>query len=67
MSKLTPVLSANWDEKDSFTFEGYKRNGGYNAVAKALSMEPDAVISMIKDSGLRGRGGGQWLGAAFGA
>jgi NADH-quinone oxidoreductase subunit F len=57
MSKLTPVLSANWDEKDSFTFEGYKRNGGYNAVAKALSMEPDAVISMIKDSGLRGRGG----------
>jgi NADH-quinone oxidoreductase subunit F len=57
MSKLTPVLSANWDEKDSFTIEGYKRNGGYNAVAKALTMEPDAVIAMIKDSGLRGRGG----------
>ena len=57
MSKLTPVLSANWDEKDSFTIEGYKRNGGYNAVAKALTMEPDAVIAMIKESGLRGRGG----------
>ena len=57
MSKLTPVLSANWDEKDSFTIEGYKRNGGYSAVAKALAMEPDAVITMIKDSGLRGRGG----------
>ena len=23
MSKLTPVLSAHWDEKDSFTIEGY--------------------------------------------
>ena len=57
MNKLTPVLSANWDEKDSFTIEGYKRNGGYSAVAKALAMEPDAVITMIKDSGLRGRGG----------
>ena len=57
MSKLTPVLSANWDDKDSFTIEGYKRAGGYQAVTKALAMEPDAVISMIKDSGLRGRGG----------
>jgi len=57
MSKLTPVLSANWDDKDSFTIEGYKRTGGYQAVTKALAMEPDEVITMIKDSGLRGRGG----------
>ena len=56
-NKLTPVLSVNWDEKDSFTIEGYKRNGGYQAVTKAFAMEPDAVIQMIKDSGLRGRGG----------
>lgn len=57
MSKLTPVLSAHWDEKDSFTIVGYQRNGGYNAVKKALAMEPDAVIQLVKDSGLRGRGG----------
>ena len=57
MSKLTPVLSANWDQKDSFTLEAYKRNGGYTAIAKALSMKPDEVIQMVKDSGLRGRGG----------
>jgi NADH-quinone oxidoreductase subunit F len=57
MSKLTPVLSANWDQKDSFTLEAYKRNGGYTAVAKALSMKPDEVIQTVKDSGLRGRGG----------
>ena len=57
MSKLTPVLSANWDQKDSFTLDGYKRNGGYSAISKALTMQPDEVIQLVKDSGLRGRGG----------
>ena len=57
MSKLTPVLSAAWDQADSFTLEGYKRNGGYAAIAKALGMSADEVITTIKDSGLRGRGG----------
>ena len=57
MTKLTPVLSAHWDDKDSFTIEGYKRHGGYKAAEKALAMNPDDVIQMVKDSGLRGRGG----------
>jgi NADH-quinone oxidoreductase subunit F len=57
MSLLTPVLSAHWDEKDSFTIDAYKRNGGYQAAQKALAMDPDAVIQLVKDSGLRGRGG----------
>ena len=54
---LKPVLSAHWDEKDSFTMAGYQRHGGYEAAKKALSMDADAVIQVIKDSGLRGRGG----------
>jgi NADH:ubiquinone oxidoreductase subunit F (NADH-binding) len=57
MTKLAPVLSAHWDERDSFTIEAYKRHGGYTASAKALAMDPDAVIQLVKDSGLRGRGG----------
>jgi NADH-quinone oxidoreductase subunit F len=57
MTTLTPVLSAHWDEKDSFTMAGYQRHGGYGAAAKALKMEPDVVIQLVKDSGLRGRGG----------
>jgi NADH-quinone oxidoreductase subunit F len=57
MTKLTPVLSAHWDEVDSFTIAAYKRNGGYTAIAKALEMQPDEVIQLVKDSGLRGRGG----------
>jgi NADH-quinone oxidoreductase subunit F len=57
MSKLTPVLSANWDQADSFTIDGYKRVGGYTAFTKALAMNPDEIIQLVKDSGLRGRGG----------
>ena len=54
---LKPVLSAHWDEPDSFTIEGYRRHGGYEAAKKALAMDPDALIQLVKDSGLRGRGG----------
>jgi len=57
MSTLSPVLSAHWDEPDSFTIAAYKRHGGYGALAKALKLTPDEVIALIKDSGLRGRGG----------
>ena len=54
---FTPVLSRHWDDTDSFTLEGYTRAGGYTALPKALAMEPDALIALVKDSGLRGRGG----------
>jgi NADH-quinone oxidoreductase subunit F len=54
---LTPVLSAHWDEPDSFTIDGYRRHGGYEALSTALNMHSDDVIDLIKASGLRGRGG----------
>ena len=54
---LTPVLSAHWDELDSYKISGYQRHGGYTAVKKAFATGPDEIISIVKDSGLRGRGG----------
>jgi NADH-quinone oxidoreductase subunit F len=54
---LTPILTAHWGEPDSFTLAGYRRNGGYSALPKALAMQPDDVIAAVKASGLRGRGG----------
>ena len=56
-SVLIPTLTARWDEPDSFTLAGYRRSGGYQALPVALGMDQDAVIQMVKDSGLRGRGG----------
>ena len=35
----------------------YLELDGYKAVQKALGMSPDAIITEVKDSGLRGRGG----------
>jgi len=54
---LTPALTAYWDQPDSFTLEGYRRDGGYRALPKALAMSPDEVIANVKESVLRGRGG----------
>lgn len=54
---LAPVLSAFWDEPQSWTLETYKRHGGYEGLRKALAMSPDELIAYVKDSGLRGRGG----------
>ena len=54
---LTPVLTANWGAERSWTLESYEQHGGYGALKKALTMAPDDIITAVKDSGLRGRGG----------
>ncbi len=54
---LTPVLSNDWDTDRPWTLESYENNGGYAALATALAMTQDDVIGLVKDSGLRGRGG----------
>jgi len=55
--QFTPVLSRYWDEPDSFTIGGYTRHGGYAALDTAFALAPDDVIALVKESGLRGRGG----------
>lgn len=43
---------------DPSDIRDYIKEGGYKALAKALSMTPEEVIEVVKQSGLRGRGGG---------
>lgn len=54
---LTPVLSANWGEDNSWKLSRYEATGGYDAARKALDMAPADIISLVKDANLRGRGG----------
>jgi NADH-quinone oxidoreductase subunit F len=54
---LTPVLTRRWTEPQSWSLETYERTEGYLGLRKALAMAPDEVITLVKDSGLRGRGG----------
>lgn len=52
-----PILSKHFGEAEARTVEGWKKRGGYEALASALKMDPPEVIEVVKASGLRGRGG----------
>jgi len=42
---------------DPISIDEYFDNGGYNALKKAVTMQPIDVVNEVKTSGLRGRGG----------
>jgi NADH-quinone oxidoreductase subunit F len=42
---------------DPSSLDGYLETGGFETLAKARTMGPEAVIAALKTSGLRGRGG----------
>ena len=54
---MEPILLKNINTPDSHRIEVYLKNGGYQALPFALKLQTDALIQMVKDSGLRGRGG----------
>jgi NADH-quinone oxidoreductase subunit F len=57
LEKLTPVLTKRWLSPDAWRLDMYERLDGYAALRKALAVQPDELIQLVKDSGLRGRGG----------
>ncbi len=54
---LTPLLSAFWDDPQSWTLQTYVDHGGYRALPKALGMQPGDVLNAVKEANIRGRGG----------
>jgi NADH-quinone oxidoreductase subunit F len=51
------VLLAGTDQYDLTTLDGYRAANGYTAVEEARAMTPDALIDLLNESNLRGRGG----------
>jgi NADH-quinone oxidoreductase subunit F len=51
------ILSANWGAPNSHTLEVARARGVYGRLQKALTMPPGDITQVVKDSGLRGRGG----------
>jgi NADH-quinone oxidoreductase subunit F len=49
---LLPPDGQKW-----LSLDDYKRNGGYQAIVKAGQMTPKEIATLVRDSGLRGRGG----------
>lgn len=52
------ILMANIDKPGQCGIDVYEKNGGYRAIRKVIpQMAPENLVTMVKDSGLRGRGG----------
>ena len=56
-TRETPVISKYFGDAEARTLAGWQKRGGYVALEKALKMEPAEIVQVVKDSGLRGRGG----------
>src|SRR6185312_12794069 len=57
MPAFEPVLLKRVDKPNSAALDGYRADGGYKALEKALKIAPDDLTTLVKNSGLRGRGG----------
>ena len=51
------VFTKNWHLTRSWTLETFKTAGGYQALAKALTMDPEDITSEVIEANVRGRGG----------
>ncbi|MGE5327493.1 MAG: NADH-quinone oxidoreductase subunit NuoF [Deltaproteobacteria bacterium] len=51
------VISKRFGIPNSASLDVFLANDGYKALEKALGTTPDEVITIVKNSGLRGRGG----------
>jgi NADH-quinone oxidoreductase subunit F len=56
--KQTKIITEKWAEVNPRFMESYQRVGGYQALAKALKMEPEKILQEVVNSKLSGRGGG---------
>jgi NADH-quinone oxidoreductase subunit F len=57
MAEPVSVLTKRFGEPDSHTLDCYLRTGGFEGLRAALGMEPADIRAMVKEAGVRGRGG----------
>jgi NADH-quinone oxidoreductase subunit F len=54
---LAPVLTKRFGTDQPWKIANYERLDGYAALRQALTMQPEDLITLVKESNLRGRGG----------
>jgi NADH-quinone oxidoreductase subunit F len=57
MKEYTQVLFKNRRPNETVFLADFEKTGGYEGLRKALKMSPAEVCELVKNSGLRGRGG----------
>jgi NADH-quinone oxidoreductase subunit F len=55
--EASTLLSRHHGEEEARGLEGWLERGGYEGLRAAVELEPDEITGVVKDSGLRGRGG----------
>jgi NADH-quinone oxidoreductase subunit F len=55
--ETTTLLSRYIGDPEAKTLRGWSERRGYETLRKALEMSPEDITTIVKDSGLRGRGG----------
>lgn len=53
----TKIITEHYHDDKFRGLAGYQAKGGYEMLKKALKMQPAEIITLVKESGLRGRGG----------
>jgi NADH-quinone oxidoreductase subunit F len=51
------ILTEHYHDNNYASLAGYKSKSGYEMLKKALKMKPEEIKALVKESGLRGRGG----------
>ena len=55
---MEPIITRHIGTPELWRLETYRAHGGYETLARALrEHQPDDLVAMVRDSGLRGRGG----------
>lgn len=55
--EVRTLLSRHMGDPKARDLETWRQYGGYEALKQAVKMDPDDITTVVKDSGLRGRGG----------
>jgi len=57
VAERVKILTGDWDKPESWSLATYKASGGWQALPKALKMQPQQIVEEVVKSNLRGRGG----------
>ena len=55
---MEPIITRHIGTPELWRLDTYRAHGGYETLARALrEHQPDDLVTMVRDAGLRGRGG----------
>lgn len=57
MSKAVQFMTKNFGKYDILSIDSYESIGGFEALKRAVTMEPSAIADRIAECGVKGRGG----------